>query len=179
MVVQADGERRLELMQWGLIPCWAKDKTIGSQCINARAETVATKPSFRAAFKARRCLVPAIGYYEWRQGPAGKQPFFITSVDDEPLAFAGLWESWTDKETGEIIRSYSILTCTANPFLSEIHDRMPAIVEPKDFETWFAGPPKQALELICPATRSLKAYPVSKQVNSPRNNSPELIREAA
>src|SRR5690606_33187001 len=115
---------------------------IGNKTINARAETVAEKPSFRAAFKQRRCLVPAMGYYEWQATSSGKVPHYIHAKYDEPLAFAGLWENWIDKETGESIRSFTIITTEANCFASAIHNRMPVIVESGDFAQWHKGKPE-------------------------------------
>jgi putative SOS response-associated peptidase YedK len=173
------GERELALMRWGLAPSWAKDLRVGSGMINARAETVTGKPAFRDAFKYRRCLVPANGYYEWRAASSGAIPHFITSLDRSPLAFAGLWEHWTDKGTGEITHTFTIATCEANSFMAPIHDRMPVILAPDHHEAWLTTLPVEALKLLSPYQLGLKAYPVSKRVNSVRNNGEELIRQGA
>lgn len=116
--------------------------------------------------------------YEWQKTPTGKQPFYITSLDGSTLGLAGLWETWVDKETGEAIRSYTILTCDVNPFLSYIHNRMPVVLEPHNYDVWLAGSAEQAVHVICPAKLSMKAQPVGNAVNSPRNNAPTLIEAA-
>jgi putative SOS response-associated peptidase YedK len=175
VVVQADGIRTMDLMRWGLIPSWAKDPKIGNQCINARAETVRTKPSFRFAFKARRCLVPASGYYEWERRASTKIPHYITTPDGVPMGFAGLWESWTDKETAEVVRSYAIVTTTASMIAAEIHDRMPVILAPQTYDTWLTGSADDAAGLLRPYGGELHIYAVSTRVNSPRNNDSMLI----
>lgn len=170
-----DEERSLSMMRWGLIPSWAKDVKIGNKMINARAETVAEKPSFRAAFKQRRCLVPAIGYYEWQATKSGKIPHFIHAANGDPLAFAGLWESWASKETGESIHSYTIITTEANRYTSPIHHRMPVIVRPEDFGQWFERNSVHTQALLKPFDGELYAYPISTRVNSPGNNDEALL----
>ncbi|TVQ55544.1 MAG: SOS response-associated peptidase, partial [Phycisphaerales bacterium] len=144
-----DGDRQREVvgMQWGLVPSWAKDPSIGSRMINARSETAAEKPSFRSAFKRRRCLVPASGFYEWKKLDPGKkssakQPFYIYRADEQPLVMAGLWESWNDPESEKPLETYSILTTEANEQLRDLHDRMPVILEPEQFDAWLD--PEQA-----------------------------------
>jgi putative SOS response-associated peptidase YedK len=126
-VVEEDEKRKLEMLRWGLIPSWAKDPAIGNKMINARAETVSEKPSFRKAFKVRRCLILADGFYEWQKTDNGKQPYHIKMQDDSPFAFAGLWETW---KNGEEIRSCTIITTDANDLMGEIHHRMPVILHP-------------------------------------------------
>ena len=164
------GERELTFMRWGLVPSWAKDMKVGAGMINARAETVVGKPAFRDAFKYRRCLVPANGFYEWRRGAAGATPHFITSLAGSPLAFAGLWEHWTDKRSGEITHTFTIATCNANPFMASIHDRMPVMLSLEHYETWLYGSPLDAHTLLVPSQLRLKAYRVDKRVNAVRNN---------
>lgn len=136
VVLAAKSERRLKMLRWGLVPSWAKSGAFGARTINARSETVAGAPAFRAAFKQRRCLVPISGFYEWEKRAEGqpKQPWYITPMDDRPLALAGLWEEWGGGE--ELIRSFTILTTSANTLMSPIHDRMPVILEPDRFGEW-------------------------------------------
>jgi len=187
--------RELRVVRWGLVPFWAKDPKIGSRMINARAETVASKPAFRHAFKRRRCLLPADGYYEW-QRPDGssddapgskagvKQPYFITRGDGGPLAFAGLYELWRDAELPDDherawLWTTTIITTSAPDDLGRIHDRMPMVIEPDRWADWLdpaAADPADLAALLAPAASSgLVSYPVSTAVNSVRNNGPELI----
>ena len=132
-VLVEEEKRKLQMLRWGLIPAWADDPSIGNRMINARSETVAEKPSFRKAFKDRRCLVLTDGFYEWQRTPDGKQPYYIHMKDGSPFAFAGLWESWRD---GEEIRSCTIITTEANQLVGEVHSRMPVILPPEDYEVW-------------------------------------------
>ena len=171
-------ERQFQLLRWGLIPAWAKDATMGSRLINARAETVAEKPSFRSAFRHRRCLVIADGFYEWRRQDGKKQPFYFRMQNQQPFAFAGLWEHWQDPK-GEAIYSCTILTTEANELLQQIHERMPVILNPKDYDLWL-DPTVQKLEqlqqLLQPySSTAMTSYPVSTKVNKPTNDTPELI----
>lgn len=172
--------RQLVDLHWGLIPFWAKDPAIGNRMINARGETVASKPSFRAAFRRRRCLVLADGFYEWKKtGGRTKQPYHITSQDEEPLAFAGLWESWKDQQD-EHIESCTIITTSPNSLMSELHDRMPVILDEADFDTWLdpANEETESLQTLirpCPEDR-LRVYPISTFVNRPQNDTPECIQ---
>jgi putative SOS response-associated peptidase YedK len=183
--------RELRVMRWGLVPFWAKDMSIGSRLINARAETVAEKPAFRAAFTRRRCLLPADGYYEWQPPPAGttgrKQPFFICRPDHRVLAFAGLYELWRDRslpreEPASWIWTATIITTSAPDELGEIHDRMPMVIDPASWADWLDPVATDAADvaaLLSPAAASgLISYPVSPAVNSVRNNGPELIEPA-
>lgn len=160
-------------VRWGLIPSWAKDPSIGARLINARAETAADKPSFRAAFKHRRCLVPADGFYEWVKLAGGKQPHHIRFADRRPFAFAGLWERWSPPG-GEAIESCTILTTTPNELIAGLHDRMPVILPRDRFAAWLAEGPLPTLaaaELLVPhPAEGMEAVPVSKWVNSPRND---------
>lgn len=180
-VVRLDGEtgeRRMDLLRWGLIPFWAKDPKIGSRMINARSETAAKKPAFRAAFRTRRCLVPADGFYEWQKVGAGKQPHHIRLAGGGGFGMAGLWEHW-EGEDGEAIDSCAILTTEANDLLQPIHDRMPVIIDPERYDLWLEPGMADvgALEsLLAPAPDdALEAHPVSTLVNSPRNEGPELV----
>ena len=183
--------RELRVVRWGLVPSWAKDPAIGGRLINARAETVAEKPAFRAAFARRRCLLPADGYYEWQQPPAGtkgrKQPYFICRPDRRPLAFAGLYELWRDRSVPEQdpagwLWTAAIITTTAPDELGEIHDRMPMVIDPGAWADWLdvAGTGvSDALALLAPAAATgLTSYPVSLAVNSVRNNGPDLVERA-
>jgi putative SOS response-associated peptidase YedK len=176
---------QLEYFHWGLVPSWAKNLSGASRLINARAETVATKPSFRAAFKRRRCLILADGFYEWQGEKGHKQPWFISLSTDEPLAFAGLWETWkhTDTTAGQDdYRSCTIITTEASQSVRDIHHRMPAILRPDAFARWLnpENQDKQALEAILHTENisELKSHPVSKQVNRVQNNSPSNIEPA-
>jgi putative SOS response-associated peptidase YedK len=168
-------ERRIDLLKWGLIPSWADDPAIGSRMINARSETVAEKPSFRSAFKSRRCLVPADGFYEWKKSAGGKVPHLIHRSDSKPFAFAGLWEHW--KGPSGAIDSFSILTTEANALMRPIHDRMPVILDASDYDPWLdPRTTSDALqELLRPDEGGkLVAFPISTKVNSPSNDDPSI-----
>ncbi len=165
---------------WGLVPRWADDPAIGNRLINARAETAATKPSFRDAFRRRRCLIPADGFYEWKRQGGGKQPYYIRLEDDRPFAFAGLWERW--EKAGAVIESCTILTTDANELLMPLHNRMPAILDREQFDRWLDPTIEDAKVLQpllgpYPAERMI-AYPVSTVVNSPRHDVAECIDKA-
>ena len=176
VIPTADGERVARRMRWGLIPSWAKDAKIGSSFINARAESIATKPAFRNAFKHRRCLIPADGFYEWQVTQRGKQPYRITLADGSMFGFAGLWERWRDPATDEWIESCCIVTCEPNELAAKFHNRMPVIVDEADYDTWLTGTPEQAFTLLKPyPAEEMRAYPVGTQVNSPKNDAPELV----
>jgi len=177
----AAGRRSTVTMRWGLVPFWAKDLSIGNRLINGRCETVTEKPAFREAFKRRRCIVPATGFYEWQKLPAGrKQPFFIHRADDQPLAFGGVWESWRDPTTGNDVRTFTILTTPACEQLKSLHDRMPLILEPEDFARWLDSSMQDASalrDLLKPAADGvLNMHPVSSRVNSPKNDDSALVQ---
>jgi putative SOS response-associated peptidase YedK len=198
----ADVARELRVVRWGLVPYWAKDPKIGSRLINARAETVDSKPAFRQAFKRRRCLLPADGYYEWQQpdgresdspggkgGRAGqggaKQPYYIFREDGGPLAFAGLYELWRDRDLPDDherawLWTAVIITTSAPDDLGKIHDRMPMVIQPDRWQEWLdpaASDPADLMALLAPAASTgLTSYPVSTAVNSVRNNGPELTQ---
>jgi len=187
----AKPERELRVVRWGLVPSWAKDISIGSKMINARAETVSEKPSFRSAFAKRRCLLPADGYYEWQPPPAGtkgpKQPYFICKRDHGPLAFAGLYELWRDRsfqgdDPAAWLWTATVITTTAPDELGEIHDRMPMVIDQASWTDWLDPANTDTADvraLLAPAaTTGLISYPVALLVNSVRNNGPELIEQA-
>lgn len=179
-VLESDAERILTQLKWGLIPSWAKDGTIGNKMINARAETLAEKPSFKNAFKSRRCIIPASGFYEWaKKGTQAKQPFYFYLKEKQVFGFAGLYEEWTDKETGELVESCTIITTEANEVLNPVHDRMPVILKPENYDLWLDQKEKntdrlQNLLIPFPANE-MASHPVGKAVNSPSYDSPELI----
>ena len=175
------GNHELAMLRWGLVPSWAKDLKIGARMINARCETVASKPAYRAAFKKRRCLVLADGYIEWKKMEDGKQPFHITISGEKPaFAMAGLWESWTDKESDCTVESCTVITTDATPSLNEIHDRMPVILKESDYGFWldqgFAGTSKLESMLQPVADGVLNARPVSRNVNNVRNDEPSCLK---
>jgi putative SOS response-associated peptidase YedK len=177
-VPTSGGDRELVMLHWGLIPFWAKDPGLGARLINARSETVADKPAFRAAFRRRRCLVPADGFYEWQKQNGTKQPFFIRLQDGRPFAFAGLWERWQDQDGG-VIESCTLLTTRPNALLQPLHNRMPVILHPHDYTLWLS-PETQDVDalhrLLNPyPSGEMDAYPVSRYVNSPQNEGPECI----
>ena len=179
-VVNDGSKNRLGFLKWGLIPPWAKESKIGFKMINARSETVHEKPSFREAFKRKRCLVIADSFYEWKRTDDRKIPMRIKMKNDELFAMAGLWESWKSPE-GDTVHSCTILTTTPNELMSNIHDRMPVILKPNDEQKWL-NPELNTLDelkkfLIPLEDGYLEAYEVSDKVNSPKNNSPELIEK--
>lgn len=178
VVVERGDRRRIELMRWGLVPPWAEDVRIGNRLINARVESASAKPAFRDAFVSRRCLVAASGFYEWQRQGKHRTPFYLRRLDRRPLAFAGLWERWKPPD-GDWLLSVAILTTDASEVVAPIHDRMPLIVDRRDYGRWLAPEPVQdeALAELVGATGAveLEAYEVSAAVNSPRNDGPELL----
>jgi putative SOS response-associated peptidase YedK len=182
LVPRVDAQPELKLFRWGLVPSWAKDPGVGARMINARSETVAVKPAFRTAFRQRRCLVVADGFYEWQKRPGSKQPFYIRFRDAGPFAFAGLWEHWENDE-GATLESFAILTTTPNELLEPIHDRMPVILRPEDYAPWM-DPGETRVAGLEPLLRpfpgdEMTAYPVSKRVNSPSRDDPVYIQSIA
>jgi len=171
-------KRVLKMFHWGLIPYWAKDMKIGSRLINARSETVTTKPSFREAFKHRRCLIPTTGFYDWEKQSKRKQPYHIKMKDNEPFAFAGLWESWEGGKS--VIESCTILTTEANKAIQSIHDRMPVILKPEDYDMWIDSDntDSESLEqLLKPFLSDIsEVYPISNYVNKPQHDNPQCIQ---
>ena len=179
-----EGALRLVMLRWGLVPGWARDPAIGSRLINARAETAAEKPSFRSAWQARRCLVPADGFYEWRRAGRSREPWLFTPRDGSVMAFAGLWERWrvpegrdlpgslAERRVGDVVETFTILTVEANETVRPVHGRMPAIAAPEVFGPWLAG---EAVPLGPAPENLLTAAPVSSRVNSPRHDDPECV----
>lgn len=180
-IARHEGKNHLKNFHWGLVPSWANDLAIGTRLINARSETVATKPSFRSAFKERRCLIPSNGFYEWKGSKGQKQPMFLTLPEGNPFAFAGLWETWNNKGKEEFpYLSCTILTREASESVLPIHHRMPVILKPDAFDTWLDPDNRDINSLLEIIQKQIYTElintPVSKQVNSVRNNSPENIQ---
>jgi putative SOS response-associated peptidase YedK len=174
--------REMILLHWGLIPFWAKDPKIGARMINARSETVAEKPAFRVALRRRRCLVLADGFYEWQKQNGAKQPYYVRLRDGRAFAFAGLWEQWSGPN-GEVIESCTLITTRPNELLRPLHNRMPVILDPADYELWLdteVHQPDVVLPLLQPYPGTdMEAYPVTRWVNSPRNDGPRCIEPLA
>lgn len=180
-IVRLDAEthqRELALLRWGLIPWWAKDAKIGYNTINAKAETLTTSPTFREALQRRRCLVPADGFYEWQTlDSRTKQPWAISLRDGSPLAFAGLWDTWKDKTTGQSLETYTIITTEPNELTAKLHNRMPVILAPRNYDRWMApaDPARLPVDLLRPYDVGLMtSWKVSPAVGNVRNNSPDL-----
>jgi putative SOS response-associated peptidase YedK len=179
-IIPNTGDNRLSMYKWGLIPSWSKEPTIGERMINARAESLAEKPSFRNAYKRRRCLILSDGFYEWKQNPdlKSKQPMYIRLKGGKPFAFAGLWELWNAPDGSEV-RSCTIITTQPNALLETIHNRMPVILPPLAYNRWLAKEeqqPAQLNDLLVPyPADEMIAYPVSKMVNRPELDRPELV----
>ncbi len=177
-VVRAGAGRELAMMRGGLVPAWSKDAVIGSRLINARAETVAEKPSFRGAYKSRRCLIPADGFYEWRKSEGGpKQPYRITLSGGAPFAFAGLWERWEKAADGRALETCTIITTAANEFVRPIHHRMPVILDSAGHDAWLdaATPPDALSALLGSYGGIMEAQAVGTRVNNPRNDDAACI----
>jgi putative SOS response-associated peptidase YedK len=173
VVVTAENGPEIRRARWGLIPFWAKDEKIGSSLINARAETIATKPAFRTSFKKRRCLVLADGFYEWQKVPGGKQPIYIRLREGRPFLFAGLWDRWNDKD------SFTIITTTPNELCSKNYDRMPVILKEQDSLKWIdpSTPVEELSSLLQPyPAAEMESFPVSPLVNSPRLDSEACLQ---
>lgn len=170
------GQRVIRMISWGLIPFWTQ-ATPRSKPINARAETLATSGMFRQAFERRRCLIPADGFYEWRGKTAPKQPMFIHRPDDAVFAFAGLWERWQPDPSSQPVDTCTIITTTPNELMKSIHNRMPVILQDRDYDRWLSRdvPGDAVVDLLRPYEGALEAYPVSTLVNKPSNDSPNLI----
>jgi putative SOS response-associated peptidase YedK len=171
----ATGVHHLDLLNWGLLPHWTKDRKSARRPINARAETLATSAFFRGAFAARRAIVPADAFYEWQRSGTHKQPYAIARNDRDILAMAGIWEGWRSPDGGTV-RSFAIVTTSANTEMAPIHDRMPVILAPAEWDIWLDGPPDQAVSLLRPApAATLRLWPISTRVNKPSENDPELL----
>jgi putative SOS response-associated peptidase YedK len=178
-IVKYEAENWLVKFHWGLVPFWAKDISIGNRMINARSESIAEKPSFRNAFKKRRCLILADGFYEWKGEKGRKQPMFITLPDHKPFAFAGLWETWNKDDQDSVYKSCTIITTQASESIRDIHHRMPVILKPPAYESWLDPGNQNVVELGKMLKNEifteLVSYPVSKQVNLTRNNDSACI----
>lgn len=177
-ILQEKDERHLDLLRWGLIPSWSKDASIGSRMINARAETLGEKPSFKRLLFSRRCLIPSDGFYEWQKVNGGKTPMYITLKDHEPFTFAGLWDSWRTLD-GEELRTCTIITTEANDIVTPIHNRMPVILPAEAREMWLdpsLRDPNLLLPLLKPYdTNTMQTREVSRRVNNPQYDGAELI----
>ncbi len=175
-IVERDGQRELVSMRWGLVPRWWSKtiKDVKMATFNARAETVETKPFFRDAFKRTRCLIPVSGYYEWQDTPGGKQPWYFTARDGSPaLTVAGLWDEWKNRETGERLKSRTMIITEPNDFVAEVHDRTPVLLTEKQFEPWLSG--EAGMEYLKPGPNDfLQRRPVSKRVNSSRADAEDV-----
>ena len=169
--------RHLDLLRWGLVPNWAKDPKSVRQPINARAETAATSPMFRDALVRRRCLVPADVFYEWQATADGKQPFAIARTDGQPMVFAGLWEGWRGTD-GTVMRTFTIVTTSANATLRALHERMPVVLEPQDWPAWLGETETDATALLRPSAADFRVWRVGKAVNNVRNDSAALLQPA-
>lgn len=181
VILEPKAERVITELKWGLVPSWAKDADIGNRMINARGETLTEKPSFREAFKSRRCIIPVSGFYEWqRKGTGGKQPFYFYLNDKDVFGLAGLWENRIDKQTGEELETCTIITIEANETLKPVHDRMPVILKTESYDEWLDAKMKDTeklQKLLKPySSKEMSSYPVSKTVNIPDADSPELIK---
>lgn len=181
VVFAPETERILSQLKWGLVPSWSKDAATSKGLINARAETLTEKPSFREAFKSRRCIIPASGFYEWQKKDTGaKQPFYFYLNDKEVFGFAGLWEEWLDKQTGEVLETCTIITTEANDVLKPVHDRMPVILKPESYEQWLDSKEKKTdrlQKLLVPyPANEMSSHAVSKSVNIPDSDSAELVK---
>jgi putative SOS response-associated peptidase YedK len=167
-------QRTLDPLRWGLIPNWAKDPKIAYKTINARVEKVDTAPSYRQAFKKRRCLIPCDGFYEWKKVTGGKIPYSISMTDDSPFVFAGLWEGWKDPAKDQWLHTCSIITGEPNEMVREIHTRMPVILPEDKHNSWLTG--EAGKEILIPYPANLmKAWPIDRRVNSPKNNDSAII----
>jgi putative SOS response-associated peptidase YedK len=177
--LRAEGPRECVEVRWGLVPRWAKDPSIGAKMINARAETIADKPSYRNAFRRHRCLIPADGFYEWKPVQSGKQPLRIGMRDEQPFGFAGLYERWLAAD-GVVLDTCTILTTWANDLLRPIHERMPVIVAPENYARWLDAANADVMDLFTPyPAHAMTFYPVSMRVNAVRNDDPSLIARIA
>jgi len=183
-VREPEGARKLDSLRWGLVPSWSKDPKIGYRMINARAETIGEKPAFRAPFKKRRCIVPASGFYEWARvgltAKSGKEkkPHYIKFRSGEPFGIAALWDAWEGE--GGVIESCTLITTSANKLISALHDRMPVILSPGDYDAWLdpeLSDREKLKKMLRPHPESeMEAYEVSREVNSPKNENPKLIK---
>jgi putative SOS response-associated peptidase YedK len=179
-VHQTPDGREMKFLRWGLVPSWAKDASMSAKLMNARSETITEKPSFREAFKRRRCLIPSDGFYEWARAGGKKQPYFFRLRDEQPFGFAGLWDQWQGGD-GAVIESCTILTTEANDVLRPVHDRMPVIIHPEDYELWLDDDERKnelRRDLLQPfPAEEMLGHPVSTLVNSTRNQGTDLVAQ--
>jgi putative SOS response-associated peptidase YedK len=175
IVIATEEGRSIHMARWGLVPSWSRDLSLGAGMINAPAETLDQKPAYRKVFDAQRCLVPASGFYEWQMKGAKNQPYKIAPSKRALFAFAGLWERWTP-EVAEPVKTFTIITTQSNKLLREVHDRMPVIIAPADYQRWLTAPANTAKKLLVPYTSGMTVAPVSDRVNSVKNDDAELLR---
>jgi putative SOS response-associated peptidase YedK len=175
--VRPEGEDfTMDLIRWGLLPSWAKDRKMAWKMINARAETVAKMPAFKNAFEKRRCLLPVDGFFEWKKMGKEKRPYMIAMANGQPFTLAGLWENWKDPDSGEWVRTFTIITTDANELVAELHDRMPVVIAPEDRERWLKGPERGKLLEPFPSER-MTMWPVSPKLNNTKFDTPDLLDE--
>jgi len=172
------GERSLDLLKWGFIPYWCKDAKGGRKPINAKSENIARSAMFREAYARRRCILPVDGFYEWKATKGGKQPYAIAMKDGSPFGIAGIWENWKDPK-GEWVRTFAVLTTSANELVGRIHDRMPAILKPENYHRWLGADPDPGDLLLPFPSEPMKIWPISPRVNSPDNDDEDLLAEVA
>ena len=177
IVIAVDKGRSIHMARWGLVPSWSRELSLGAGMINAPAETLDEKPAYRKAFETQRCLVPANGFYEWQTKGANKHPFKMALRSGALFAFAGLWEKWAP-ESGEPVETFAIITTQANKLVSEVHDRMPVIIAPGDYQRWLTAPPNTARRLLVPYTGGMTIAPVSDRVINVKNDDVDLLRRA-
>jgi putative SOS response-associated peptidase YedK len=175
IVIAVEKGRRIHMARWGLVPSWSRDPSLGGAMINAPAETLDEKPAYRTAFHAQRCLVPANGFYEWQTKDANKQPYKISLRNGAVFAFAGLWEKWAP-DSGEPVETFAIITTQANKLIGEVHQRMPVIIAPAEYQRWLTAPPNTVKRLLLPYTGGMTIAPVSDRVSSVKNDDAELLR---
>jgi putative SOS response-associated peptidase YedK len=169
------GDRSLDLLKWGLIPSWCSDPKGGRKPINAKAETVGTLPTFREAYRRRRCILPVDGFYEWYPAQGGKQPYAIAMKDGSSFGLAGIWENWKNPATGDWVRTFALLTVPANELLAQIYDRMPAILRPDSYLRWLGVELDPGDLLVSFPAEPMRMWPISKRVNTPKNDDPSLL----
>lgn len=170
----AQQDRELVMLRWGLVPFWAKDPAIGNRMINARAESLAEKPAYRYAYRKRRCIILADGFYEWRKEQNGKTPYYISLASGQPFGFAGLWEEWTNREGGESLQTAAIVTTAATDLPATLHHRMPVVLVQRLADAWLAGQPN-VIDAVTANPPEFQAWPVDRKVNNARNEGPELV----
>ena len=174
IVVAEEKGRKLHLARWGLVPPWSRDLSLGARMINAPADTLEDRAAYSTPFQSQRCLIPANGFYEWQSRGAKKQPYKIALRKGAPIAFAGLWEIWT-RESTEPVETFTIITTAASKLVSEVHDRMPVIIAPADYQLWLTASPATAKKLLLPYASGLTITPIGERVNNIQNDDVELL----